>query len=122
MALVDTTYYSGTYKGIAISDATEFSQLSDKAESILDGFVQNYVTSWNFEKYIDLKTSENNTRIKTAICQEIEVLFHSNGLQATTGGADAGQVEMFGGLPLSVTAKNNILQVLKDHNLHYKGI
>jgi len=119
MAVVSKEYYNGTYGGIIISDDTEFEKLSARAEGIIDAFAQSEVLNWKYAEYTALK--DIDAKIKTAICQEIEVLYHSNGMQAVTGGADCGQVEMFGGVPLAVTAKQNVLQVLLEKNILYKG-
>jgi len=117
--LVSKQYYSENYGGITITDDDEFDKLSARSEALIDSFVQSEVLNWKLQQFLDLKLSEN--RIKDAICQEIEVLYHSNGMQAVTGGADAGSVELFGGVPLSIMAKQNILQVLLENNILYKG-
>lgn len=119
--LVDQTYYSTTYGGITI-ESTEFDKLSSRAEAIIDSFVQSEVLNWKYDQYLALKTNQSEqNKIKNAICQEIEVLYQSNGMQAVTGGADAGLMEVFGGVPLAKTAKNGIIQLLAENNIWYKG-
>ena len=118
--LVDKRYYSDVYGGIEISDNAEFEKLSSRAEGVIDAFVQSEVLCWKYADYLTLKINQNKT-IKKAICQEIEVLYQSNGMQAVTGGADAGLMEVFGGVPLAKTAKNGIIQVLAENNIWYKG-
>lgn len=118
--LVDKRFYSDVYGGIEISDNAEFEKLSSRAEGVIDAFVQSEVLNWKYNQYLDLKKSCNK-EIKKAICQEIEVLYQSNGMQAVTGGADAGLMELFGGVPLAKTAKNGIIQVLAENNIWYKG-
>ena len=117
--LVSKNYYSDVYGGIEI-DSTEFEKLSSRAEGIIDAFVQSEVLSWKYDDYLFLKQNQD-MKIKKAICQEIEVLYQSNGMQAVTGGADAGLMELFGGVPLAKTAKMGILQVLAENNIWYKG-
>lgn len=119
--LVDDRFYTDCYGGIEISDKTEFEKLSSRAEGVIDAFVQSEVLNWKYQNYVDLKEN-GNQEIKKAICQEIEVLYQSNGIQAVTGGADAGSIELFGGVPLAKTAKNGILQVLAENNIWYKGV
>lgn len=118
--LVDKRFYSDVYGGIEISDNAEFEKLSSRAEGVIDAFVQSEVLNWKYNQYLELKESCNK-EIKKAICQEIEVLYQSNGMQAVTGGADAGLMEVFGGVPLAKTAKNGIIQVLAENNIWYKG-
>lgn len=118
--LVDKRFYSDVYGGIEISDNAEFEKLSSRAEGVIDAFVQSEVLNWKYNQYLELKESCNK-EIKKAICQEIEVLYQSNGMQAVTGGADAGLMELFGGVPLAKTAKNGIIQVLAENNIWYKG-
>lgn len=118
--MVDKRFYSDIYGGIEIKDNSEFEKLSSRAEGIIDAFVQSEVLNWKYPQYLELK-KDGNKQIKVAICQEIEVLYHSNGMQAVTGGADAGMMEMFGGVPLAKTSKNGILQVLASNNIWYKG-
>lgn len=118
--LVDKRYYSDVYGGIEISDNAEFEKLSSRAEGVIDAFVQSEVLNWKYNQYVALKENKNES-IKKAICQEIEVLYQSNGMQAVTGGADAGLMEVFGGVPLAKTAKNGIIQVLAENNIWYKG-
>lgn len=118
--LVDKRFYSDVYGGIEISDNAEFEKLSSRAEGVIDAFVQSEVLNWKYNQYLELKESCNKA-IKKAICQEIEVLYQSNGMQAVTGGADAGLMEVFGGVPLAKTAKNGIIQVLAENNIWYKG-
>lgn len=118
--LVNNRYYTDCYGGIEISDDAEFEKLSSRAEGVIDAFVQSEVLNWKYQNYVALKES-GNEEIKKAICQEIEVLYQSNGMQAVTGGADAGLMELFGGVPLAKTAKNGILQVLAENNIWYKG-
>lgn len=120
MAVVTREFYEGTYGGIIIASNDEFNKLSARAEALIDSYVQSQVLNWKYADYENIKDIEIS--IKTAICQEIEVLFHSNGMQAVTGGADAGEVELFGGVPLSVMAKQNILQTLLEKNILYKGV
>lgn len=118
--LVSKNFYTDVYGGIEISDNAEFEKLSSRAEGVIDAFVQSEVLNWKYADYLALK--ENcNKEIKKAICQEIEVLYQSNGMQAVTGGADAGLMEVFGGVPLAKTAKNGIIQVLAENNIWYKG-
>ena len=117
---VDKRFYSDVYGGIEISDNAEFEKLSSRAEGVIDAFVQSEVLNWKYNQYVALKESCNES-IKKAICQEIEVLYQSNGMQAVTGGADAGLMELFGGVPLAKTAKNGIIQVLAENNIWYKG-
>lgn len=119
-SLVSKKFYTDVYGGIEISDSSEFEKLSSRAEGIIDAFVQSEVLNWKYPEYLNLKES-CNIGIKKAICQEIEVLYHSNGMQAVTGGADAGMMEMFGGVPLAKTAKSGILQILAENNIWYKG-
>ena len=119
-SLVSKKFYTDVYGGIEISDNAEFEKLSSRAEGIIDAFVQSEVLNWKYPEYLKLKES-CNTGIKKAICQEIEVLYQSNGMQAVTGGADAGMMELFGGVPLAKTAKNGIIQVLAENNIWYKG-
>lgn len=118
--LVDKRFYVDCYGGIEISDNAEFEKLSSRAEGIIDAFVQSEVLNWKYPEYLKLKADKNES-IKKAICQEIEVLYQSNGMQAVTGGADAGMMELFGGVPLAKTAKNGIIQVLAENNIWYKG-
>lgn len=118
--LVDKKFYTDCYGGIEISDNAEFEKLSSRAEGVIDAFVQSEVLNWKYSQYLDLKKN-CSYRIKNAICQEIEVLYQSNGMQAVTGGADAGLMEVFGGVPLAKTAKNGIIQVLAENNIWYKG-
>lgn len=119
--LVDQNYYNTVYGGVPIG-AEEFSKLSSRAEGIIDAFVQSEVLNWKYDQYLALKEdNDKKSAIKKAICQEIEVLYQSNGMQAVTGGADAGLMEMFGGVPLARTAKNGILQLLAENNIWYKG-
>lgn len=118
--LVDKIFYTDVYGGIEISDNAEFEKLSSRAEGVIDAFVQSEVLNWKYSQYLDLKKSCSD-RIQKAICQEIEVLYQSNGMQAVTGGADAGLMEVFGGVPLAKTAKNGIIQVLAENNIWYKG-
>lgn len=118
--LVNNRYYTDCYGGIEISDDAEFEKLSSRAEGVIDAFVQSEVLNWKYQNYVALKEA-GNEEIKKAICQEIEVLYQSNGMQAVTGGADAGLMELFGGVPLAKTAKNGILQVLAENNIWYKG-
>ena len=118
--LVDKIFYLNDYGGIEISDNAEFEKLSSRAEGVIDAFVQSEVLNWKYNQYVELKENENAS-IKKAICQEIEVLYQSNGMQAVTGGADAGLMEVFGGVPLAKTAKNGIIQVLAENNIWYKG-
>jgi len=118
--LVDKNFYSDIYGGIKIEDSDEFEKLSSRAEGIIDAFVQSEVLNWKYQDYLFLKR-DGNKQIKVAICQEIEVLYQSNGMQAVTGGADAGMMELFGGVPLAKTSKNGILQVLASNNIWYKG-
>lgn len=117
--LVSKKFYTDVYGGIEI-DGAEFEKLSSRAEAIIDAFVQSEVLNWKYPEYLALKES-CAYRIQNAICQEIEVLYQSNGMQAVTGGADAGSMEMFGGVPLAKTSKNGILQVLSENNIWYKG-
>jgi len=100
--LVDKNFYSDIYGGIKIEDSDEFEKLSSRAEGIIDAFVQSEVLNWKYQDYLFLKR-DGNKQIKVAICQEIEVLYQSNGMQAVTGGADAGMMELFGGVPLAKT-------------------
>jgi len=118
--LVSKRDYVDCYGGIEISDNAEFEKLSSRAEGIIDAFVQSEVLNWKYPEYLKLK-EDGNESIKKAICQEIEVLYQSNGMQAVTGGADAGLMELFGGVPLAKTAKNGILQLLAENNIWYKG-
>lgn len=118
--LVDKKFYTDCYGGIEISDNAEFEKLSSRAEGVIDAFVQSEVLNWKYNQYVALKENKNES-IKKAICQEIEVLYQSNGMQAVTGGADAGLMEVFGGVPLAKTAKNGIIQVLAENNIWYKG-
>lgn len=118
--LVDKRFYVDCYGGIEISDNAEFEKLSSRAEGIIDAFVQSEVLNWKYPEYLKLKADKNES-IKKAICQEIEVLYQSNGMQAVTGGADAGMMELFGGVPLAKTAKNGIIQILAENNIWYKG-
>lgn len=118
--LVQKSFYDDFYDGIEISDNAEFEKLSSRAEGIIDAFVQSEVLNWKYADYLALKET-NNKAIKKAICQEIEVLYQSNGMQAVTGGADAGLMELFGGVPFAKTAKNGIIQVLAENNIWYKG-
>lgn len=117
--LVSKAFYTDFYGGIEI-ERSEFEKLSSRAEGVIDAFVQSEVLSWRYPMYEDLKKN-GNVHIKKAICQEIEVLHQSNGMQAVTGGADAGLMEIFGGVPLARTSKNGILQVLAENNIWYKG-
>lgn len=119
-SLVSKKFYTDVYGGIEISDNAEFEKLSSRAEGIIDAFVQSEVLNWKYSEYLKLKENCNNS-IKKAICQEIEVLYQSNGMQAVTGGADAGLMELFGGVPLAKTAKNGIIQILAENNIWYKG-
>lgn len=118
--LVSKVYYTDVYGGIEIDNA-EFEKLSSRAEGIIDSFVQSEVLNWKYDAYVTLKQN-GDEKIKKAICQEVEVLCQSNGMQAVTGGADAGIMEVFGGVPLAKTAKNGILQVLSENNIWYKGV
>ena len=118
--LVDKLFYADVYSGIEIDDDAEFKKLSSRAEGIIDAFVQSEVLNWKYPEYLTLK-QDGNESIKKAICQEIEVLYQSNGMQAVTGGADAGTMDMFGGVPLAKTSKSGILQVLAENNIWYKG-
>ena len=117
--LVSKAFYTDFYGGIEI-ESSEFEKLSSRAEGVIDAFVQSEVLSWKYPMYEDLKKN-GNVHIKKAICQEIEVLHQSNGMQAVTGGADAGLMEIFGGVPLARTSKNGIIQVLAENNIWYKG-
>lgn len=119
-SMVDKRFYTDTYGGIEISDNSEFEKLSARAEAVIDAFVQSEVLNWKYPGY-ELMKLNGNEKIKKAICQEIEVLFQSNGMQAVTGGADAGAMDLFGGVPLAKTAKNGIVQVLSENGLWYKG-
>ena len=118
--LVDKGFYTDVYGGIEISDNAEFEKLSSRAEGVIDAFVQSEVLNWKYSEYLALKENQNES-IKKAICQEIEVLYQSNGMQAVTGGADAGLMELFGGVPLAKTAKNGIIQILAENNIWNKG-
>ena len=118
-SLVSKQYYTDVYGGIQI-ESSEFEKLSSRAEGILDSFVQSEVLNWKYPEYVALKENQNE-KIKKAICQEIEVLYQSNGMQAVTGGADAGLMELFGGVPLAKTSKNGIIQLLAENNIWYKG-
>lgn len=115
--LVDKTYYTDTFKGIKVRDS-EFNDLSQRAEATLRSFVADTIPYWRMSAYDSLK---ENTAVKDAICYEIETLSQANGVQATTGGADGGLVEMFGGIPLAVNAKNLITQFLRENGLMYMG-
>lgn len=117
--LVSKKFYTDVYGGIEI-ESKEFEKLSSRAEGVIDAFVQSEVLNWKYDQYLNLK-KDGAYRIKNAICQEIEVLYQSNGMQAVTGGADAGMMELFGGVPLAKTAKNGIIQVLAENNIWYKG-
>ena len=117
--LVSKNYYTDVYGGIEI-ESKEFEKLSSRAEGVIDSFVQSEVLNWKYDQYLALKEKETN-EIKKAICQEIEVLYQSNGMQAVTGGADSGRMDIFGGVPLARTAKNGIIQLLAEHNIWYKG-
>ena len=117
--LVSKTYYTDVYGGIEI-ESTEFEKLSSRAEAIIDSFVQSEVLNWTYDEYLLLKQNKDK-KIQKAICQEIEVLYQSNGMQAVTGGADAGIMEIFGGVPLAKTSKNGIIQLLAENNIWYKG-
>ena len=117
--LVSKSFYTDFYGGIGI-ESPEFEKLSSRAEAIIDSFVQSEVLHWKYPMYLDLKKN-GNVHIKKAICQEIEVLHQSNGMQAVTGGADAGLMEIFGGVPLAKTSKNGIIQVLAENDIWYKG-
>lgn len=118
--LVNLEYYNDEYKGIHIADEEEFNTLSARAEEIIDTVAKSEVVYWVYDRYEELKNESE--LIKKAICQEIEVLYQSNGMQAVTGGADAGIMEIFGGVPLAKTAKQNVIQMLAKNGLWYKGI
>lgn len=117
--LVDKRFYTDIYGGIEI-DGAEFEKLSSRAEGVIDAFVQSEVFNWKYDQYVALKQN-GDENIKKAICQEIEVLHQSNGMQAVTGGADSGRMDIFGGVPLARTSKNGIIQVLSENNIWYKG-
>ena len=114
--LVDINFYL-RFGGIKVKE-TEFSLLSQRAEAVIDSLVRKTIPHWRFNDY---KTLKDSCDIKAAICYEIETLAQSNGVQSTTGGADSGDVEMLGGIPLAVISKTTVIQFLRDNDLMYRG-
>lgn len=85
-AIVDYSYYSGTYKGTEV-DQTSFPALCARASDIVGAMTRWQVTEDNFGNYPTL----TQTLYKKAICAQID-FFAVNGLDSVTlaAGSDTG--------------------------------
>lgn len=85
MAFVDLTYYTSTYKGTTISDSDVFDKINNRAEDVIIAYTNNLLLDQ--DTFDDLNTFQQ-TRVKKAICSEIEFIYNIGGYNAFNNADD----------------------------------
>lgn len=118
MALLDFNYYSTEYKGLGVSEA-EFEKLSPRAEDFIDGLAKDSILAVRHDDYDNLKENDAEFQIalKNILCQQVDVFYQTAGTNALTGGADAGQLTLIGGVPISSQGHRALFALLRKYGL-----
>lgn len=133
MAFVDSTYYTGTYNGITISDSDVFDKINNRAQDVIIAYTNNDLLDQ--DTFDDLNTYQQ-TGVKKAICSQIEFIYQSGGYNVTNNAddintgfslskfkienssSDKANYQMIAGMPLSP----NVNMYLKNTGLLYRGL
>lgn len=108
--------YAELYPNFPIPD-DEFDGLSLAAYDMLCSLVESrlildvWVDDWR-AKHINA-TDDLCSQFKKIVAQQVQVLYHANGLQATTGGGDFGQLKIINGIGFGQYAYDALTTALR---------
>lgn len=112
--------YQKIYPNFPI-DESEFDALSQAADDAIDALItNNLILGIRVDDYLQLRKGGNEyfvQRLQKIIAQEIQVLYQSNGLNAITGGADAGKLRVIDGVPFGQYVINATQALLRQYGL-----
>lgn len=102
-------------------DESEFGGLSQAADDAIDALITGrLILAIRYDDYYALRNGGDAdfvARMKKIIAQEIQVLYQGNGLNATTGGADAGELRVIDGVPFGQYVFNSVQVLLRKFGL-----
>lgn len=102
-------------------DESEFAALSQSADDAIDTLITNrLILGVRCADYYELRNGGNAnfvSALQKIIAQEVQVLYQANGINAVTGGADAGALRVIDGVPFGQYVFNGVQVLLRKFGL-----
>lgn len=102
-------------------DEDEFPGLAQAAFDAIDALVINQlilgIRCPEWEKLSTGGDADFVARLQRIVAQQVQVLYHANGLNAITGGADAGKLRVIDGVPFGQFTINALTALLRKYGL-----
>lgn len=102
-------------------DESEFAGLASAAADAIDALITNrLILGIRCDDYYELAQggdAEFIARLQKIVAQEVQVLYQANGLNAITGGADAGKLTVIDGVPFGQYVINATQVLLRKYGL-----
>lgn len=117
---LDFQTYQQLFPNFPIDEA-EFDGLSSAADDAIDALITNYlILGIRCDDYYALRNGGDAdfvARMQKIIGQQVQVLYQANGLNAITGGADAGKLRVIDGVPFGQYVFNAVQTLLRKYGL-----